>query len=69
MRTRAGGRWPERTPALGHAAMIAGYMGSGRTFDEAICDFAGDYADQAERDHEAFVKAIRERRVTAAAES
>ena len=53
----------------GDAAMIAGYMGSGRTFDEAICDFAGDYADQAERDHEAFVKAIREGRVTAAAES
>ncbi len=34
----------------GDAAMIAGYMGSSRTFDEAICDFAVDYADQAERD-------------------
>jgi hypothetical protein len=34
----------------GDSAMIAGYMGSGRTFDEAICDFAVDYADQAERD-------------------
>ena len=53
----------------GDAAMIAGYMGSSRTFDEAICDFAGDYADQAERDHKAFVKAIREGRVKAVVES
>ena len=40
----------------GDAAMISGYMGSGGIFDEAICDFAGDYADQAERDHKAFVE-------------
>ena len=53
----------------GDAAMIAGYMGSGRAFDEAICDFAGDYADQAERDHQAFVKAAREGRVNAVVES
>ena len=53
----------------GDAAMIAGYRGSGRSFDEAICDFAGDYADQAERDHKAFVKAIREGRVKAVIES
>jgi len=53
----------------GDAAMIAGYMGSGRTFDEAICDFAVDYADQAERDHEAFVKAVRDGRVKAHVES
>ncbi len=53
----------------GDAAMIAGYMGSGGTLDEAICDFAGDYADQAERDHKAFVKAIREGRVKAVIES
>ena len=53
----------------GDAAMIAGYMGSGRTFDEAIGDFAVDYADQAERDHEAFVKAVREGRVNALVES
>ena len=53
----------------GDAAMIAGYMGSGRTFDEAICDFAGDYADQAERDHQAFVKAVREGRVKAVLEA
>jgi len=53
----------------GDAAMMTGYMGSGHSFDEAICDFAGDYADQAERDHKAFVKAIREGRVKAVAES
>jgi uncharacterized protein (DUF2252 family) len=53
----------------GDPAMIAGYMGSGRSFDEAVCDFAGDYADQAERDHKAFVKAIREKRVKAVVES
>jgi hypothetical protein len=53
----------------GDAAMIAGYMGSGRAFDEAICDFAGDYADQAERDHQAFVKAARDGRVNAIVES
>ena len=47
----------------GDAAMIAGYMGSGSIFDEAICDFAVDYADQAEQDHKAFVKAVREGRV------
>jgi uncharacterized protein (DUF2252 family) len=49
----------------GDAAMISGYMGSGGIFDEAICDFAIDYADQAERDHKAFVKAVREGRVKA----
>ena len=53
----------------GDAAMISGYMGSSHTFDEAICDFAVDYADQAERDHKAFVKAVREGRVKAVVES
>ena len=52
----------------GDAAMIAGYMGSGHSFDEAICDFAVDYADQAERDYKAFVKAIRAGRVKAVVE-
>jgi uncharacterized protein CbrC (UPF0167 family) len=52
----------------GDAAMIAGYMGSGSILDEAFCDFAVDYADQAERDHKAFVKAIRDKRVKAVVE-
>jgi hypothetical protein len=54
--------------AHGRPTMIAGYMGSGRSFDEAICDFASDYADQAERDHKAFVKAFREGRIKAVIE-
>jgi uncharacterized protein (DUF2252 family) len=53
----------------GDAAMISGYMGSSGTFDDAICDFAVDYADQAERDHKAFVKAVREGRVKTLVES
>jgi uncharacterized protein (DUF2252 family) len=53
----------------GDAAMISGYMGSGSMFDEAIVDFAVDYADQAERDHKAFVRAVREGRVKAVVES
>jgi len=53
----------------GDAAMIAGYMGSGHSFDEAICDFAGDYADQAERDYKAFAKAIRAGHVKSVVES
>src|SRR5262245_2332024 len=53
----------------GDAAMISGYMGSSGIFDEAICDFAVDYVDQAERDHKAFVKAVREGRVKAVVES
>jgi uncharacterized protein (DUF2252 family) len=53
----------------GDAAMISGYMGSGSIFDEAICDFAVDYADQAELDHKAFVNAVREGRVKALVES
>jgi uncharacterized protein (DUF2252 family) len=52
----------------GDAAMIAGYMGSGTLLDEAFCDFAVDYADQAERDYKAFVKAIRDKRVKAVVE-
>jgi hypothetical protein len=28
--------------------MISGYMGSSEVFDNAICEFAVDYADQAE---------------------
>jgi hypothetical protein len=44
-------------------------MGSSEVFDEAITEFAGDYADQAERDYRVFVKAVREGRLQAAAET
>ena len=49
----------------GDAARIAGYMGSGGTMDDAICEFAVEYADQNRRDDRAFIKAIREGRVPA----
>jgi uncharacterized protein (DUF2252 family) len=47
----------------GDAAMIAGYLGSIDHFDEAIADYAVDYADQVERDYETFVKAVRSGRL------
>jgi uncharacterized protein (DUF2252 family) len=49
----------------GDPATISGYMGSGRTFDDAIGEFAVDYADQNRSDYRAFVKAIREGRIQA----
>lgn len=49
----------------GDCAMIAGYMGASEVFDDAIADFAVEYADQARRDHRAFVKAIRQGRIKA----
>ena len=45
--------------------MIAGYMGSSEIFDDALCDFAVKYADQAQSDHRTFVKAIRQGRIKA----
>ena len=50
----------------GDAAMIAGYMGASGVFDDAIADFAVEYADQTHKDHRAFVKAIRQGRIKAA---
>ena len=53
----------------GDAAAISGYMGSSEIFDDAICEFAVEYADQTERDYRAFVKAVRSGRVEATLES
>jgi uncharacterized protein (DUF2252 family) len=52
----------------GDAALIAGYMGASETLDDAITDFAVDYADQTHKDHRAFVKAIRQGRIKVAQE-
>ena len=52
----------------GDPAKIAGYMGSNTTFDDAVCEFAVEYADQNLRDHRAFIKAIREGRIKVATE-
>jgi hypothetical protein len=51
------------TLARGHARSgrriaIASYLGVSDRFDQAIADFAEAYADQAERDHAAVLKAI-----------
>ena len=53
----------------GDAAMISGYMGSSETFDDAIGEFAVEYADQSQRDYRAFVGAVRDERVKAVVES
>jgi Uncharacterized protein conserved in bacteria (DUF2252) len=53
----------------GDAAMISGYMGSSGVFDDAIGEFAVEYADQNQRDYRAFVKPVREERVKAVVES
>jgi len=52
----------------GDAAMIAGYMGSSGTLDEAIGEFAVEYSDQNRRDYRAFVQAIRAKRIAAITE-
>jgi uncharacterized protein (DUF2252 family) len=53
----------------GDAAKIAGYMGSSAVFDDAISEFAVEYADQNERDYRAFIRAVREGRLKAIAEA
>ena len=49
----------------GDAAKIAGYLGKNAKFDEAIEEFSIAYADQADRDYEVLVKAIRAGRLPA----
>jgi uncharacterized protein (DUF2252 family) len=49
----------------GDPASIAGYMGASEVFDDALADFAVEYADQTHKDHRAFVKAIRQGRIKA----
>jgi hypothetical protein len=53
----------------GDAASIAGYMGASGTFDDAICEFSVEYADQNQRDYRLFIKAVREGRIPATLES
>src|SRR5262245_15171189 len=49
----------------GDRIAIAGYLGTGDTFDRAIAAFAETYADQNERDYEALQEAVRSRRISA----
>ena len=55
---RAHARWGDRIA-------IASYLGKGDTFDRAIADFSAAYADQNERDYEAFTEAVNSGRLTA----
>jgi uncharacterized protein (DUF2252 family) len=49
----------------GDPAEIAGYLGAGPVFDDAIAAFGVAYADQTERDHAALVEAVRMGRIAA----
>jgi uncharacterized protein (DUF2252 family) len=49
----------------GDAIVVAAYIGSGTAFDEAIGEFAMAYADQTDRDWNAFLAAIKARRIVA----
>lgn len=59
-----------RLLARGHAqspdsSFIAGYVGKSDGFDQAVCGWARQYADQAERDHQALALAVRSGRLAA----
>jgi uncharacterized protein (DUF2252 family) len=47
----------------GDSAQIAGYLGNSDAFDEAMMKFAFAYAEQTQKDHEMFVKAVRSGRI------
>jgi uncharacterized protein (DUF2252 family) len=49
----------------GNPATIAGYLGRGSAFEDAMAVFAARYADQTEADHAAFVRAIDAGRIAA----
>jgi uncharacterized protein (DUF2252 family) len=53
----------------GESAAISGYLGKADTFDRAIAAFAITYADQVERDYEAFAKAVHEGQLEACIEN
>jgi len=47
----------------GQPALIAGYLGNGDQFDEAVADFATAYAGQNDRDYKSLVQAARQGRI------
>ncbi|MBS1995887.1 MAG: DUF2252 domain-containing protein [Cyanobacteria bacterium SZAS LIN-2] len=49
----------------GDPAIMAGYIGKGKGFPEAIAQFAAAYAKQNARDHSALIEAVRDSRVEA----
>ena len=44
-------------------ALIAGYLGKGDQFDEAVAEFAAAYAEQNEHDYQALLSAVRRDRI------
>ena len=56
---RAHARWGDRVA-------IASYLGKSDAFDRAIADFAVSYADQNERDYEAFTASVKQGRLATA---
>lgn len=62
--------WCGQALALSHArsgdaAMLSGYIGSSDTFDQALAQFSIAYADQNEKDHSSFKKAIKAGKIEA----
>ena len=49
----------------GEPALLAGYLGSSGAFDASLAAFASSYADQNDRDYEAFLAAVRSGRIPA----
>jgi len=49
----------------GDRIAIAAYLGGSDVFDQAITEFAGAYADQNERDHDAVLEAVKSGRIVA----
>jgi uncharacterized protein (DUF2252 family) len=49
----------------GDPIAIAAYLGRGTSFDRAILEFAGAYAEQNERDYQALAAAVQDGRITA----
>jgi hypothetical protein len=49
----------------GDSAMIAGYLGTSKSFDQAIGEFAVQYAGQNSLDYQAFIEAIRQGKIQA----
>jgi len=49
----------------GDRIAIASYLGGSDTFDQAITEFAGTYADQNEKDHQALLQAVKSGRIMA----
>lgn len=53
----------------GQPALIAGYLGKGDQFDEAVADFAAAYAEQNKRDYQTMLRAVRQGRIKVYTES